>query len=56
LIFQCIIPLLRRSTFQISALLVSCPGSSTNKLITPSRHTGPSIALRINSSRYPDDD
>jgi hypothetical protein len=23
-------------------------------LITPSRHTGPSIALRINSSRYPD--
>ena len=25
-----------------------------NKLITPSRHTGPSIALRINSSRYPD--
>src|SRR5258707_11766475 len=28
--------------------------SATTKLITPSRHTGPSIALRINSSRYPD--
>ena len=25
---------------------MSCPGSSTNKLITPSRHTG--------GSRYPD--